>query len=95
VDEEAKKRRSMELLEDNLGATAVEITKEDRERLDEGAPSGRTTVACYEAETSVRTGFAGKKGPPHHWERTQRVSRIEALLDGSRDELTKGIWVCR
>jgi hypothetical protein len=36
VDEDAEKRRSMEQLEDNLVATAVEITKEDRERVDEG-----------------------------------------------------------
>jgi hypothetical protein len=34
----------MEQLEDNPVATAVEITKEDRERLDEGAPPGRTTM---------------------------------------------------
>ena len=50
VDEEAKKWRSMEQLEDNLGVTVVEITEEDRERLDEVAPPGRATVAYYEAD---------------------------------------------
>jgi aryl-alcohol dehydrogenase-like predicted oxidoreductase len=42
--------RTMEQLEDNLGATAVEITEEDRERLDEVAPPGRATVPYYEAD---------------------------------------------
>ena len=40
----------MEQLEDNLGAVGVEITEEDRERLDEVAPPGRATVAYYEAD---------------------------------------------
>jgi aryl-alcohol dehydrogenase-like predicted oxidoreductase len=42
--------RTMEHLEDNLDATAVEITEEDRERLDEVAPPGRATVPYYEAD---------------------------------------------
>ena len=42
--------RTMEQLEDNLGATAVEITEEDRERLDEVAPPGRATVPYYDAD---------------------------------------------
>jgi aryl-alcohol dehydrogenase-like predicted oxidoreductase len=42
--------RTMEQLEDNLGATAVDITEEDRERLDEVAPPGRATVAYYEGD---------------------------------------------
>ena len=36
MDEDAEKKRSMEQMRAHLGATAVEITKEDRERLDEG-----------------------------------------------------------
>jgi aryl-alcohol dehydrogenase-like predicted oxidoreductase len=40
----------MEQLEDNLGATAVEITEEDRERLDEVAPPGRANVPYYDAD---------------------------------------------
>ena len=42
--------RTMEQLEDNLGATAVEITEEDRERLDEVAPPGRANVPYYDAD---------------------------------------------
>jgi aryl-alcohol dehydrogenase-like predicted oxidoreductase len=42
--------RTMEQLEDNVGATAVEITEEDRKRLDEVAPPGRATVPYYEAD---------------------------------------------
>jgi aryl-alcohol dehydrogenase-like predicted oxidoreductase len=42
--------RTMEQLEDNLGAAAVEITEVDRKRLDEVAPPGRATVPYYEAD---------------------------------------------
>jgi aryl-alcohol dehydrogenase-like predicted oxidoreductase len=42
--------RTMEQLEDNLGAANVEITEEDRARLDEVAPPGRATVGYYEAD---------------------------------------------
>ena len=42
--------RTMEQLEDNLGAVNVEITEEDRERLNEVAPAGRAIVAYYEAD---------------------------------------------
>jgi aryl-alcohol dehydrogenase-like predicted oxidoreductase len=42
--------RTMEQLEDNLGATNVEITEEDRERLNEVAPPGRARVAYYDAD---------------------------------------------
>jgi hypothetical protein len=40
----------MEQLEDNLGVTVVEITEQDRERLDEVAPPERATAAYYEAD---------------------------------------------
>jgi aryl-alcohol dehydrogenase-like predicted oxidoreductase len=36
---------TMEQLEDNLGAVNLEITEEDRKRLNEVAPPGRATVA--------------------------------------------------
>jgi len=42
--------RTIEQLKDNLGAVSVEITEEDRERLDEVAPPGRATVPYYEAD---------------------------------------------
>jgi aryl-alcohol dehydrogenase-like predicted oxidoreductase len=42
--------RTMEQLEDNLGAVSVEITEEDRVRLDAVAPPGRATVAYYDAD---------------------------------------------
>jgi aryl-alcohol dehydrogenase-like predicted oxidoreductase len=42
--------RTMEQLEDNLGAANVEITEEDRERLDEVAAPARAIVAYYEAD---------------------------------------------
>ena len=42
--------RTMEQLEDNLGALEVEVTDEDRQRLDEVAPPGRATVPYYEAD---------------------------------------------
>jgi len=41
--------RTMEQLEDNLSAASVEITEEDRERLDEVAPPGRASVASCTA----------------------------------------------
>jgi aryl-alcohol dehydrogenase-like predicted oxidoreductase len=50
--------RTMEQLEDNLGALEVEVTEEDRKRLDEVAPPGRMVVPYYEADF----------GPhPHRW----------------------------
>jgi aryl-alcohol dehydrogenase-like predicted oxidoreductase len=42
--------RTMEQLEDNLGATSIDIADEDRERLDAVAPPGRATVPYYEAD---------------------------------------------
>ncbi|MFQ6097862.1 MAG: aldo/keto reductase [Armatimonadota bacterium] len=42
--------RTMEQLEDNLGAFEVEITDEDRKRLDEIAPPGRAVVSYYDAD---------------------------------------------
>lgn len=42
--------RTMEQLEDNLGALEVEITEEDRRRLDEVAPPGRALVTYYQAD---------------------------------------------
>ena len=47
--------RTMEQLEDNLGAIPVEITDEDRKRLDVVAPPGRATVAYYEADFGPHT----------------------------------------
>ena len=42
--------RTMEQLEDNLGAAGVEITEEDRARIDEVAPPGRAVVPYYDAD---------------------------------------------
>jgi aryl-alcohol dehydrogenase-like predicted oxidoreductase len=42
--------RTMEQLEDNLGALGVVLTEEDHRRLDEAAPPGRATVPYYEAD---------------------------------------------
>ena len=42
--------RTMEQLEDNLGALAVEITDEDRRRIDEIIPPGRMVSPFYEAD---------------------------------------------
>jgi aryl-alcohol dehydrogenase-like predicted oxidoreductase len=42
--------RTMEQLEDNLGAVNVEITEEDRARLNEVAAPGRSIVPYYEAD---------------------------------------------
>ena len=42
--------RTMEQLEDNLGAADVEITDADRERIDAAAPPGRAIVPFYEAQ---------------------------------------------
>ena len=42
--------RTMEQLEDNLGAPAVEITDEDRRRIDEIIPPGRMVSPFYEAD---------------------------------------------
>ncbi len=42
--------RTMEQLEDNMGAADVEITDEDRERLDAAAPPGRMLAPFYEAD---------------------------------------------
>lgn len=42
--------RTMGQLEDNLGALDVELTDEDRNRLDVVAPPGRATVSYYDAD---------------------------------------------
>ena len=42
--------RTMEQLEDNLGALEVEITTEDRQRIDELVPPGRMVSPFYEAD---------------------------------------------
>ena len=42
--------RTMEQLEDNLGAVEVSLDKNDHERLDAVAPPGRATVPYYEAD---------------------------------------------
>jgi len=41
--------RTMEQLEDNLGASSVEITDADRARIDEVAPPGRAIVFYYQS----------------------------------------------
>ena len=41
--------RTMEQLEDNLAALAIEITDDDRDKIDAIAPPGRVTVPFYEA----------------------------------------------
>ena len=40
----------MEQLEDNLGAAGVEVTDEDRARIDEVAPPGRAIAPYYDAD---------------------------------------------
>jgi aryl-alcohol dehydrogenase-like predicted oxidoreductase len=42
--------RTIEQLEDNLGALGVVLTEEDHRRLNEVAPPGRATVPYYEAD---------------------------------------------
>jgi len=42
--------RTMEQFDDNIGALKVEITAEDRIRIDEVAPPGRMTVKYHEAD---------------------------------------------
>ena len=42
--------RTIEQLEDNLGATEFSLTEGDRERLDAVAPPGRATVSYYDAD---------------------------------------------
>ena len=42
--------RTMEQLEDNLGAVEVSLDENDNERLDAVAPPGRATVPYYEAD---------------------------------------------
>ena len=42
--------RTMEQLEDNLGALEVSLKEEDHERLDAVAPPGRATVPYYDAD---------------------------------------------
>jgi len=42
--------RTMEQLEDNLGALEIEITDEDREKIDEVAPPGTHVVEFYRAD---------------------------------------------
>jgi aryl-alcohol dehydrogenase-like predicted oxidoreductase len=42
--------RTMEQLDDNLGALEVKVTDEDRARIDELAPPGREIVSYYEAD---------------------------------------------
>ena len=41
--------RTMEQLDDNLGALAVTLTDEDRQRIDEIVPPGRMVSPFYEA----------------------------------------------
>ncbi|MGQ9808934.1 MAG: aldo/keto reductase [Armatimonadota bacterium] len=47
--------RTMEQLEDNLGAAELEITDSDRERIDAVAPPGRAIVPFYEAAWGPHT----------------------------------------
>jgi aryl-alcohol dehydrogenase-like predicted oxidoreductase len=42
--------RTLEQLEDNLGAATVEVTDDDCKRLDEVAPPGRALVPYYDAD---------------------------------------------
>ncbi|MGD2156857.1 MAG: aldo/keto reductase [Anaerolineales bacterium] len=42
--------RTLEQLEDNLGAVEVKITQEDRQRVDETVPPGRAEVPYYQAD---------------------------------------------
>lgn len=42
--------RTIEQLEDNLGAVHVELSQEDLERLDEAAPPGRAIAPYYDAD---------------------------------------------
>ena len=42
--------RTLEQLEDNLGAVEVSFSEQDHERLDKVAPPGRATVPYYEAD---------------------------------------------
>ena len=42
--------RTMEQLEDNLGAVEVKVTDEDRARIDKVAPAGRAIVPYYDAD---------------------------------------------
>lgn len=42
--------RTMEQLEDNLGAVEVEVTDADRARIDQVAPPGQATVVYYRAD---------------------------------------------
>ena len=42
--------RTMEQMEDNLGAIDVEVTDEDRERIDEVAPPGGVITPYYRAD---------------------------------------------
>ena len=52
--------RTMEQLEDNLGALEVTVTAEDRQRIDELVPPGRMVSPFYEAEfgPSLHRAFA-------------------------------------
>ena len=52
--------RTMEQLEDNLGALQVTVTAEDRQRVDELVPPGRMVSPFYEAEfgPSLHRAFA-------------------------------------
>ena len=42
--------RTMEQLEDNLGSVGVEVTRDDRVRIDRAAPPGRAIVPYYDAD---------------------------------------------
>jgi aryl-alcohol dehydrogenase-like predicted oxidoreductase len=47
--------RTLEQFEDNLGAMDVQLTEEDRKRLDKVAPPGRATVEYYNADFGPHT----------------------------------------
>ena len=48
--------RTMEQLVDNLGAPGVEVTAEDRERIDQVAPPKSVTLPYYDAALATDTG---------------------------------------
>lgn len=48
--------RTMEQMEDNLGAVGVEITDDDRQRIDQVSPPGRAVVPFYSADWGPHTG---------------------------------------
>jgi aryl-alcohol dehydrogenase-like predicted oxidoreductase len=54
--------RTVEQLEDNLGALAITLSDEDRQRIDEAAPPGRASVPYYGADGLAWTTFG-----PHQY----------------------------